>query len=85
MEAGCSKLIMNCAMRYNHSVPCAGDFIPSEGACLKHALLFDVWICEHEGYRVYRTGYPISWKRSKFHRWLDKIGDKNAMLIFNRD
>lgn len=75
---------MSCAVKNNRVVPCGGEFIPSEGACLKHAVLFDIWICEHEGHRIYRTEYPRGWKRSKFHQWLNKIGNENAEKILNR-
>lgn len=74
--------MFRCSAKNNKVVPCAGKYIPSEGCCLKHAVLFDVWICEFEGYRVYRTDHPIDWKRSKFHKWLNKIGNKNAIKIF---
>lgn len=75
---------MECAAQSNEVVGCKGRFVPSEGCCLKHAVLFDVWVCEHEGYRVYRTDYPRNWKRSKFHQWLNDLGEANAQLILNR-
>jgi len=68
----------------NSVVACSGEYMPSEGCCLKHAVLFDVWICEFGGYRVYRTDYPRNWKRSKFHQWLNKIGNENAEKMFKR-
>lgn len=73
-----------CAARYNRIIGCAGEFIPGEGCCIKHAILFDIWICEHEGYRIYRTDYPRNWKRSKFHKWLNQLGEKNAQKILNQ-
>lgn len=62
-----------CTARHNKTIPCDGQFIQSEGCCLRHAVLFDIWICEFQGYRVYRTSYPRNWKRSKFHHWLNTI------------
>lgn len=75
---------MLCALKNNHTVPCGGKFVPSEGLCLKHAVLFDVWICEYGGHRVYRSDYSQNWKRSKFPQWLNKIGNEIAIKIFNR-
>lgn len=60
-----------CNARFNKTVPCNGEFIKSEGCCLRHAVLFDVWICDEDGFRVYKTEYPLNWKRSKFHQWLN--------------
>jgi len=73
---------MQCSARNNEIVKCEGEYIPSEGCCLKHAILFDVWICEYEGYRVYQTDYPLNWKRSKFHKWLNLIGEETATKIY---
>lgn len=75
---------MNCAAKYNPTVFCAGDFMESQGCCLKHAVLFDIWIAEFEGFRVYQTDYPRNWKRSKFHEWLNKIGPEVAQKLFER-
>lgn len=72
---------MRCTLKNNRVVPCAGEFIPSEGLCLKHAVLFDFWICDCKGHRVYRTDYPLNWKRSKVHQWLNNIGNENANKI----
>jgi len=72
---------MFCAARFNKIVKCEGEFIASEGCCLKHAVLFDVWICDFQGYRVYRTDYPLAWKRSKFHHWLNLLGEEKAQVI----
>lgn len=74
---------MMCALKNNKVVPCAGEFVLSEGLCLKHAVLFDVWICEHEGFRVYQSDYPRRWKRSKVHKWLNEIGNEKANKILN--
>ncbi len=76
--------LLNCVAKNNRTVPCGGEFIPSEGLCLKHAVLFDVWICEHGGDRVYETKYPRNWKRSIFYKWLNKIGNINAREILKR-
>lgn len=73
----------HCNAKFNRTVPCEGEYISSEGCCLKHAVLFDVWIAEFEGFRVYETDYPQGWKRSKFHQWLDKIGNKVACEILS--
>lgn len=73
-----------CAAESNRIVRCGGPFMESQGCCLKHAVLFDVWICEHEGFRVYRTDYPRNWKRSKFQQWLNGIGNANAEKILKR-
>jgi len=75
---------MNCAAKTNLVVRCEGILIASEGLCLKHAVLFDVWICEYQGWRIYATQYPRNWKRNKFHQWLNKIGNVNAEKIFYR-
>ncbi len=74
---------MFCAARTNRIVPCGGELIPSEGLCLNHAILFDVWICGYGGFRVYQTEHPRNWKRSKFHHWLNEIGNKQATKILN--
>ena len=42
----------DCLARHNGSVPCDGAYMPSEGLCLRHAVLFDVWIA-HGGFHVY--------------------------------
>lgn len=75
---------MQCAVRNNRVVRCEGEFMPSEGCCFKHAMLFDVWLCDYFGHRVYLTGYPHNWKRSKFHQWLNQLGEENAQKILSR-
>ena len=72
---------MLCALGNNQIVPCGGEFIPSVGLCSKHAVLFDFWFRERQGWRVYRTDYPHNWKRSKVHQWLNIIGNENAEKI----
>jgi hypothetical protein len=74
---------MKCALSTNRVVPCSDDFIASEGLCVKHAVLFDFWVCERQGYRVYQTDYPLNWKRSKVHQWLNILGNENAEKILN--
>lgn len=69
-----------CNAHKNPVIPCEGYYVPSEGLCFRHAYLFDIWICEHGGHRVYAyKGVPSqvrnspslrAWKRSKFHDWL---------------
>lgn len=72
-----------CRAGSNKTIPCAGRFVPSEGLCLRHACLFDIWIAEHDGHRVYGfKGSTVGeenppalrrWKRAQFHAWLDKL------------
>ena len=71
-----------CIAHSNKTVPCEDQFIPEAGLCMKHMVLFEIWIDEHEGHRVYDTDYPKNWKRSIFHRWLDKIGNTTANKIY---
>ena len=52
-----------CNARFNKVIPCDGDYVASEGCCLRHAVLFDIWICEHDGFRVYKSKYSKKWKR----------------------
>lgn len=77
-----------CKTRFNKTIKCAGEYIESEGCCLRHAVLFDIWIAEHDGYKVY--GFKDStigdenpeqlkrWKRAQFHKWLDTLNEKQA-------
>jgi len=78
-----------CRARSNRTIPCDGEFVPSEGLCLRHACLFDIWIAEHGGHRVYgfKGEHDIEtptvgeknpeklrrWKRAQFHKWLDGL------------
>lgn len=82
-----------CNARFNNVIPCKGNYIEAEGCCERHAMLFDVWICEHKGHKVY--GFKGStdgrkdeeslrrWKRAQFHRWLNKLTVErvDAMLM----
>lgn len=70
-----------CAVRSNKVIKCDGPFISSEGCCEKHAMLFDIWIAEFEGYRVYRTEFPRNWKRSKFHKWLNILTEEKVEML----
>ena len=72
-----------CNGRFNKNIQCEGEYIESEGCCLKHAVLFDFWIGEKEGFRVYQTNYPLNWKRSKFHKWLNSITEEKAEKILD--
>lgn len=73
----------DCNARTNMTIPCEGEYMKSQGLCLRHACLFDIWIAEHGGWRVYRyKGNPVgennppalrAWKRSKFHEWLNTL------------
>ena len=62
-----------CAASSNRTIVCKGELVPSEGCCLRHAVLFDYWISDHGGHRVYASPYPRRWKRSKFHQWLNTL------------
>ena len=78
-----------CAARFNGHVPCSGRYVPSEGLCFRHAVLFDVWIA-NGGWQVYDFNPPESpvrnrtigilnpprlrrWKRAQFHQWLNRL------------
>jgi len=43
---------VTCVAAHNRTVRCEGDFMPSEGLCLRHAVLFDFWIADG-GWRAY--------------------------------
>ncbi len=73
-----------CVASTNRIVLCEGEYIKEAGLCSKHMVLYDTWIDEHEGFRVYRTDYPRRWKRSIFHKWLNKIGADTASKIYER-
>lgn len=73
-----------CAARFNNIVHCEDEYIEEAGLCMKHMVLFEIWIDEYEGYRVYRTKYPRRWKRSIFHKWLNEIGSKKANDIYQK-
>jgi len=74
---------MKCRASSNENIPCEGNYVKSEGLCLRHACAFDIWICEFDGNRVY--GFKDStigeenpeklrrWKRFQFHKWLKSI------------
>lgn len=72
----------NCVARYNKVVLCEGEYVKEAGLCSKHMVLFEIWVDEYEGHRVYRTDYPKNWKRSIFHKWLNGIGNKIAQRIY---
>lgn len=74
---------MECAARHNRVIMCDGEYVPSEGCCIKHAVLFDFWICEKEGFRIYQTDYPKNWKRSKFHKWLNTLNEEIVKKILS--
>jgi len=44
---------VKCRVAGNRRVACGGEFVPSEGACFRHAALFDIWIAEYGGWKVY--------------------------------
>ncbi len=78
-----------CAARFNKTIGCEGEYIPSQGACVRHAVLFDFWIDNYNGHNVYlyEPKEPTdpekldNWKRSKFNRWLDTLTDNNVKRI----
>lgn len=79
---------MECAV-CSQTIPCAGEIIESEGCCLRHACLFDIWICEYEGNKVYDFNPANAdserlrqWKRVQFQKWLDTLTleEVNEML-----
>lgn len=74
---------MKCNAHNNQTIPCEGKYMPSEGCCLRHAVLFDFWISEQGGFQVYNTDYPRRWKRSKFHQWLNTLSLKQAKGILD--
>lgn len=73
-----------CIASNNRIVMCEGEYVKEAGLCNKHMVLFEIWIDEHNGYWVYRTEYPLRWKRSIFHKWLNELGAVNASKIYER-
>ena len=85
-----------CRARSRRAIQCDGEFIESEGLCFRHAVLFDYWICEKDGWRVYKFN-PDSvdsqtigeenpeklrrWKRAQFHKWLDTLTEQDVKAI----
>ena len=85
-----------CRLKQCKTVKCDGEYIPSERLCLRHAVLFDVWIA-NGGFRVYKFNpepeveYPTigdnnsdklrRWKRAQFHKWLDTLTDDDVIDI----
>lgn len=67
--------------RERRAVGCDGPFVPSEGLCLRHAVLFDFWIAERQGFRVYASHYPLAWKRNKLRQWLNGLTLEQAEAI----
>lgn len=68
---------MRCLLHAEQEVPCKGELVQSEGLCIRHAVLFDYWLCDREGWRAYSFENPNSdptairrWKRNKFRSWL---------------
>jgi hypothetical protein len=72
-----------CNANSNKTISCAGDYMPSEGCCLKHSVLFDFWIADRNGAEVYESEQPRSWKRAQFHKWLDSITEDTAKAILD--
>ena len=67
-----------CNVKSNKTIPCDGEYVSSEGCCLRHAVLFDIWICEHDGFTIYRSKRSKKWKRMQFHKWLDTLTVEQA-------
>lgn len=68
---------MRCLLHAVQEVPCKGELVRSEGLCVRHTVLFNYWLCDREGFRVYAFENPDSnqsalrrWKRNKFKSWL---------------
>ena len=57
-----------CKARFNKIITCDGEYIESEGLCLRHAILFDIWIAEYDGWKMY--GYK---RRPKYGLFLKKL------------
>ena len=78
-----------CNARYNESVPCEDEYIPSEGMCLTHACLFDYWLSDVNGHRVYEFKKEHSsdsldkWRRRQFYKWLDTLNAGDVKQILN--
>jgi hypothetical protein len=58
---------------------------------LRHACLFDIWIAEHDGYKVYRYENSganqdelLRWKRAQFHKWLDTLTVEKVEKMLNK-
>lgn len=72
-----------CRAAGRKTIGCAGEVVASEGLCFRHAALFDIWICEYDGNRVYSFKGETRgeddepklrrWKRAQFHAWLDGV------------
>jgi len=88
---------MDCAEKNNRTIKCDGEYIQSEGLCLKHAVLFNCWL-DIGGFRVYlfnpdpeNIKEPTKaeknpeqlrrWKRAQFHKWLNTLTEKQAQAI----
>jgi len=86
-----------CTARRRKTIRCEGKYVPSEGLCLRHAVLFDVWI-DNGGFRVYafnpkkvenptigdrNPGQLRRWKRAQFHKWLDRLTEDDVQRIMN--
>ena len=74
-----------CALQGKTALPCKGEFIPSQHACLRHACLFDYWICEKRGYRIYNKSEPLAWKRAQFVAWLDQLTESDVRRILESE
>ncbi len=84
---------MSCRARDNQTIPCSGEHVESEGLCLRHACLFDIWIAEHNGHRVYGfKGSTVGeenpeklrrWKRAQFHKWLDNLRMEDVAVMLS--
>ena len=77
-----------CNARYNRAIPCEGEYMKSEGSCLRHACLFDIWF-DQGGYRVYKFKSAMAsqvldkWRRRQFYKWLDALTVKQVEKMLN--
>lgn len=78
------KIMSECVASSNRIVTCEGEYVKEAGLCSKHMVLYEIWVDEFGGHRVYRTEYPRRWKRSIFHKWLNELGAVNASKIYER-
>ncbi len=80
-----------CKARFNKIITCDGEYIESEGLCLRHAILFDIWIAEYDGWKMYGYKNPEAdpyklrrWKRAQFHKWLNSLTPQKATALIER-
>lgn len=74
-----------CAARHNKTIPCDGEYVPSEGCCLRRAALFDIWIAEFGGHRASSFEDPSA-DPDKLRRWkrAQSLTVEKAEALLNR-